>query len=158
MNRARKEKIKYVRQEISQLVAESERICRELVGDDLYEKCNKFDEEYAELDKARIKKFIADVKAYNYDHPIRQFYVFRDSEGHYISYCVEGPEYERTIGSLWHGSHLYLPGLETGILEPKYTYVTAYDKWDATNQARQLPEWEWHSKFKVWPWTPKKGD
>jgi hypothetical protein len=95
----------------------------------------------------RFKKLVKDIKAYNKEHPIRVFYVHRWSTGELSPYCVEGPEYKWTTGSIWPGSMFYAPESDQeGPLQPAYVHVSAYNGRDALRQAQQMPEWEWKPK------------
>lgn len=100
-----------------------------------------------EQDRQRRNRYVRDVRQYNHEHPIRRFYVHRWADGSLTPWCVEGPEYYQTTGSIWPGSIYYDPSSDqSGPNDPAFTHVTAFSGRDAILQAEQLPEWEWHVK------------
>ena len=100
-----------------------------------------FDESKDHYEKY-YKKLFADIVAYNAEHPIRVFYIHRWPNGELSSWCIEGPEYHDTTGSIWPGSVYYGPQSP----EERWVHVSAYDHKDAIEQAKQMPEWEWRPK------------
>jgi hypothetical protein len=79
------------------------------------------------------------IAKYNKKHPIRIYYVHRWPDGRMSPFCREGPAYQFTTGSIWPGSMFYQP------MDPaeRWTLISAFDRDDAIEQAKQIPEWEW---------------
>lgn len=91
---------------------------------------------------AYYNKLVAAIKEYNETHPIRVFYIHRWPDGNMSAWCVEGPEYQDTIGSIWPGSMYY----EARDEKERCAHVSAFDHKDAIEQAQELPEWVWKPK------------
>ena len=99
----------------------------------------QWEKEFEEAYMKDYTKTLESIKEYNKTHPIRVYYIHRWPDGKMSPYCVEGPAYLWTIGSIWPGSMFYQPQHP----DERFVHVSAFDAEDAIEQALQMPEWEW---------------